>query len=127
MTEGKQFLIDQSASELEIYLTEAMHNNAGEFETPMVSARKLLSDVEMYGPATIRGRVGIKAVQYFLLQHGYKPHDCHVYEEGQRVHRRLYYKGRAADFARMVEEINAKAGHGAAAHNQVGKVKKDKG
>jgi hypothetical protein len=108
MTEGKKIILNQSKTELEIYLDEQRVNSSGEFEFKAVSVKKILSDVETFGPATVRGRVGMKAVQNYLLAQGYRPFNVHFLEEGKRVHRVMYFTGTESGLSRAIFEREKK-------------------
>lgn len=104
MTEGKKLLIGQSQSELEIYLNEQKENNSGAFAQKIIRPKKVLADIDMLGPRTIQGRVGMKAVKFYLLQNGYRPHTVHLTEDGERIHCVVYFAGTETELKIALKE-----------------------
>lgn len=92
-TAGKDLVLSHSKSELELYLDEQRAAKSGEFAYEVVSARKILSDVETYGPVIIRNRASSKAVQNYLRAHGFRPYSVNVKEEGDRTKRSVWFAG----------------------------------
>jgi hypothetical protein len=104
MTEGKKLLIGQSQSELEIYLNEQKENMSGAFAQKIIRPKKVLADIDMLGPRTIQGRVGMKAVKFYLLQNGYRPHTVHLTEDGERIHCVVYFAGTETELKIALKE-----------------------
>lgn len=73
MTEGKRQLINQSRSELQIFLDGIEQEQKGPFANNLILPADVLSYLEMYGPTIIKFKVGSKAIQNYLIEKHYKP------------------------------------------------------
>ncbi|MBK7363049.1 MAG: hypothetical protein IPJ01_12200 [Micavibrio sp.] len=106
VTEGKTLLIEQSKSEVEIYLYDEMRNGSGEFAYPVVSVQKILSHIAVCAPDSVKRFCGQKSIQYFLIQNGYRSERHRVTEEGESVQRRVWFqhdeKAPAVDVKKLI-------------------------
>ena len=73
MTAGKKLMIEQSETELALFL-QSLRVNPGHspFAKPLFKSSDILYHIEMHGPKVVSGRSGIKAVTQFLVEAGYE-------------------------------------------------------
>jgi hypothetical protein len=73
MTRGKEIMIEQSITELAIFLAD-LENAPGSspFSKPLFRSSDLLGYLEMFGPKVISGRAGTKAINEYLLENSFE-------------------------------------------------------
>ena len=102
MTEGKKELIEQSLSELDLYLLNLMEEQRGTFEHEIFTAFDLLNYVEMWGGTSTKKFTSLKSIKTFLDDNGFvsEPVQCRV--NGKRVNR-VYFSKVTKDGNRLLE------------------------
>ncbi len=90
MTEGKRQLIDQSRSELQIFLENLIAEQKGPFANRLILPSDVLGYLEMYGPTIIKFKVGSKAIQNYLIDRKYKQLKIDKQIKGQRIHKTFW-------------------------------------
>jgi hypothetical protein len=109
MTHGKQVLIEQSTGELEMYLESEEENKSGAFEYECVSVTKILDDIKYGAPDSVKKWCGQKSVRFYLRGRGFNDFKGRLVEEGETVHRRLWFKGDSeAEFKKALARDEAK-------------------
>lgn len=92
MTAGKQQLITQSMSELNLFLTEAEKNKEGVFKNKIFTLKDLQNYVELWGPELVKKRVGQKAIRNYLIENDFLQYDFNKRFEKNRVHKIFWKK-----------------------------------
>lgn len=109
MTEGKQILIEQSTSEIEMFLQGEEENRSGEFEFECVSVNKILDTIKYSAPDSVKKWCGQKSIRFYLRGRGYNDFKGRITEEGEIVHRWLWFKGDSeAEFKKALARDEAK-------------------
>lgn len=109
MTEGKQILIEQSTSEIEMFLQGEEENKSGEFEFECVSVNKILDTIKYSAPDSVKKWCGQKSIRFYLRGRGYNDFKGRITEEGETVHRWLWFKGDSeAEFKKALTRDEAK-------------------
>jgi hypothetical protein len=108
MTHGKQVLIEQSTSEIEMYLESEEENKSGEFEYECVSVAKILDGIKYGAPDSVKKWCGQKSIRFYLRGKGYNDFKGRITEEGETVHRWLWFKGESeAEFKKALARDEA--------------------
>lgn len=103
-TAGRDLMVEQSRSEIEIYLNELIDSNVAPFDRKFFTARDLAQVIEQ-GPQTIKFKAGIKSIQKFLINHDFKNFVFRKMENGSRVSKSYWSR---LDFKECEKELNRK-------------------
>lgn len=98
LTEGKTLLIEQSKSELEMFLDEELENHSGPFADGVVSVKSILDHASNYAPESVKRFMTQRSVSFYLTQNSFRQYRVDAVEDNEHVRRRVWFRGDAAQF-----------------------------